>query len=303
MPIVRTKEVTAAALLLEARTVLDRAGVPAPQLEAELLLAGSLGCRRIDLYLEPNRSIEPDQAHVFRARITRRSRREPLQYITGEVEFDGLTLAIRPGVFIPRPETELIVEEAQRIAPAPSRILDLCTGSGALAVALAKRFPHTKVVATDLNETALQTASQNAARHQSLSRITFLQGDLFAPLEADQERFDLIVCNPPYISERDRPTLPPEVRDYEPALALFAPEEGTAIYRRVLRQASLYLAPGGVLLFELGAGQSAWFRSFAEAETDFIPTFLPDFANIDRIARCICADGRPKRTEMGPLDG
>lgn len=286
MPNVRTNEATLAALLQEGIALLDQAGVPSPQLEAALLLADSVNARRIDLYLEPSRPVASEQASLFHARLARRARREPLQYITGEVDFDGLSLAVGPGVFIPRPETELIVEAAQALAPPPSRILDLCTGSGALAVALAKRFPAARLVATDLSGRALEAAQANAARHGTLPQIAFLQGDLFAPLRAGEDRFDLIVCNPPYIPERDRPTLPPEVRDYEPAEALFAAEEGTAIYRRALRQAPFFLAPGGTLLFELGAGQAAWFRAFAEQETEFIPTFIPDFAKIDRVVLC-----------------
>lgn len=286
MPITKTKERTISELLREGACFLEEQGIASPRREVELLLSTLLSCRRIDLYVEPERLVSSDQERLFREQLTRRARREPIQYITGQVEFCGLSLSVRPGVFIPRPETELIVEMARTIQPPSQRILDLCTGSGALAIALAKQFPHSEVIATDIDETALEVASANAERHGALSQIHFVQGDLFAPLRAKSDRFDLIVCNPPYIPERDRPTLQPEVRDYEPARALFAPEEGTEFYRRILGEAPSFLKQEGYLLFELGAGQAAWFQVFAAQETEFNVTFLQDVAGIDRIAVC-----------------
>ncbi|MFY9271005.1 MAG: peptide chain release factor N(5)-glutamine methyltransferase [Candidatus Manganitrophaceae bacterium] len=284
MPI--TKEQTVSDLLQEGTLFLLHAGSSSPRREAELLLLDLLACRRLDLYLEPHQPVSSDQEALFRTRLTRRAHHEPVQYITGNVEFCGLTLHVRPGVFIPRPETELIIEAARFLVPSPRRILDLCTGSGALAIALAAVFPESSIVATDLKVIPLATAAANAARHGDLNRIGFIQGDLFSPLRPGEGRFDLIVCNPPYIPERDRPTLSPEVRDHEPEEALFAPEEGTAFYRRVLKEAPSFLTQEGILLLELGAGQSAWFRRFAEGETDFDPSFIQDIAGIDRIAVC-----------------
>ncbi|NKE69607.1 peptide chain release factor N(5)-glutamine methyltransferase [Nitrospiraceae bacterium HYJII51-Mn-bac16s-1-B09] len=286
MPITMTKEKTVSELLGQGTAFLEAQGIALPRREAELLLCALLSCRRIDLYLEPARPIETDQEGLFQSYLTRRARREPIQYITGQVDFCGLSISVRPGVFIPRPETELIVERARTISPAPCRILDLCTGSGALAIALAKEFPHSHVVAADIDERPLETARVNAERHGCLPQLYFVRGDLFAPLQAGADRFDLIVCNPPYIPERDRPTLQPEVRDFEPAQALFAPEEGTAFYRRILRKAPSFLTQEGSLLFELGAGQAAWFQAYAAQETMFSATFLQDPAGIDRIAVC-----------------
>lgn len=272
-------------LLQEAAAYLDRKGISFARQEAELLLASLLSLRRIDLYTRPEELVSPEQEALFRDRISRRGAHEPLQYLTGEVEFDRLSLIVRPGVFIPRPETEMIIEFVQAELPPPRTILDLCTGSGALAIALAKRFPAAAVVATDASEAALAVAALNADRHQCAARITFLKGDLFAPLDG-RGPFDLITCNPPYIPEADRSGLQPEVRDHEPSLALFASEEGTSFYRRVLQEVSPFLAPGGHLLFELGKGQSAWLKRFAERETSFSTRFIPDFAGIDRIAVC-----------------
>lgn len=286
MPITMTKEKTVSELLREGTRFLEEQGIASPQREAELLLCALLCCRRIDLYVEPARSVSSDYENIFREQLTRRVGREPIQYITGEVTFYGLSLSVRPGVFIPRPETELIVERASIIQPPPRCILDLCTGSGALAIALAKQFPPSHVVATDIGEIPLEVARVNAERHGCLTQIYFVQGDLFAPFQAGADCFDLIVCNPPYIPERDRSTLQPEVRDYEPALALFAPEEGTAVYRRILRDAPAFLKQAGHLLFELGAGQAAWFQEFAAQETEFNVRFLQDIAGIDRIAVC-----------------
>lgn len=286
MPITMTKEKTVSELLGQGTAFLEAHGIALPRREAELLLCALLFCRRIDLYVEPARPIETDQEGLFQSYLTRRARREPIQYITGQVDFCGLSLSVRPGVFIPRPETELIVERASMIEPAPRRILDLCTGSGALAIALAKLFPQSQIVATDMGETPLEIARANAERHRCLAQIRFVQGDLFAPLRAESDRFDLIVCNPPYIPERDRPSLQPEVRDHEPALALFAPEEGTAFYRRILQEVASFLTTTGHLLFELGAGQATWFQAYAAQETMFSATFLQDPAGIDRIAFC-----------------
>src|SRR5581483_7128159 len=276
---------TVSRLLQEAAVYLNRKGIPSARQEAELLLASLLSLRRIDLYTGPEAPVSPEQEALFRERISRRGAHEPLQYLTGEVEFDGLSLIVRPGVFIPRPETELIVEFVQTALPPPATVLDLCTGSGALAIALAKRFLAARVTATDASEAALDVARLNAGRHQCAAQITFLKGDLFAALEG-KGPFDVITCNPPYIPERDRPGLQPEVRDHEPSIALFAPEEGTSFYRRVLQEAASFLAPGGHLLFELGKGQSAWFEAFAEKETSFSTRFIPDFAGIDRIVVC-----------------
>lgn len=289
-------------LLQRGTAFLKAHGIPSPRLEAESLLCPVLSCKRIDLYTGPDRPCSEWQENLFWEGAWRRARHEPLQYITGEVDFSGLSFVVRPGVFIPRPETELIVEAVCAITPAPERILDLCTGSGALAVALALRLSSSKVTATDCSERALSNARLNVERHQCTDRVTLLKGDLFKVFQrengfregdAGPPRFDLIVCNPPYIPEEDCLRLQPEVRDYEPHRALFAPEKGTAFYRSILQEVPSFLAPGGHLLLELGIGQADWFEEFLKKDGRFQTTFIPDMAGIDRVA--ICTGRSPKQ--------
>jgi len=250
----------------------------------------------MDLYLSPEKALSLARCRQFQERLKRRALHEPLQYITGKVEFCDFSLMVRPGVFIPRPETELIVEESKVLFPYPKQILELCTGSGALAIALARQFPQAKVWATDLSHTALSLALDNIEGHQLASRITLLKGNLCEPLvDAPNvpKKFDLIACNPPYISEKDRPGLPPEVRDYEPEAALFAPESGYAFYRRILLEAPQLMRDQALLLLEMGAGQSDWLSSFVEKKTAFSLRFIRDWVGIKRVAYL----------KLGPSDG
>ncbi len=279
MPTATLEEKTILALLREGEQTLSE--IPSSRLEAELLLCRILSCRRIDLYLREMEHPASDDVSRFRAWLRRRSAREPLQYITGEVEFCGMTLRVSSGVFIPRPETEWMVEAAKQIVPTPRRILDLCTGSGALAIALARAFPEAVVAASDCSPIALAIAKDNAERHRC--QIAFREGDLLAPFESVMP-FDLIVCNPPYIAQTDRPHLQPEVRDYEPATALYAAEGGLAFYRRILEDAPTHLAPDGCLILEMGDGQSEWLRQQVEAQGRFTVAFLPDLSGTDRVA-------------------
>jgi release factor glutamine methyltransferase len=293
MPLAVTTDVSG--LLQKGTALLKAQGIPSPRLEAETLLCSVLSCKRIDLYTDPEKSCSEPQGNLFGEFIRRRSKREPLQYITGEVEFSGLSLAVWSGVFIPRPETELIVEAVCAISPVPERILDLCTGSGALAVALASRLPSSKVTAIDCSERALSNARLNIERHQCTDRVSLLKGDLFEAFQCgsklrerggDSTRFDLIVCNPPYIPEEECSDLQPEVRDYEPHAALFAPDRGRAFYRSIVQDAPAFLRPGGHLLFELGIGQADWLEAKLKKEKRFKARFIADMAGIDRVAVC-----------------
>ncbi len=288
-------ETTILTLLQEATRTLQEAGIVSPRLEAELLLCKILGCRRIDLYLRPSpiERLSAEDNTRFEAWLFRRAAREPLQYITGEVEFCGILLHVSRGVFIPRPETEWLVEAAKQIAPAPRRILDLCTGSGALAIALARQFPEAEVYASDLSPMALAVARENAKRHPCA--ISFREGDLFAPFE--RALFGLIVCNPPYIAEAERPHLQPEVRDYEPAEALYAGEGGIAFYRRLLLEAPAYLTSGGSLILEMGDRQAEWLRKQVGGRHTL--KFLPDLSGTDRVA-VLNFSGRPLKPPLTP---
>ncbi len=291
-------------LLETGATFLEAHEIDAARLEAEHLLAARLHGDRLKLFLDAKKVVSSDVRKGFLEDLSRRAAHEPLQYIIGEVEFCGLPFCVSKGVFIPRPETELILEAALNLPKPPIKILDLCTGSGALAVALAASFKDSAVTATELSDDALKMAIHNAKKNHCLSQITFLKGDLLDPLKKkglDVSGFDLIVSNPPYISEADRDTLPPEVRDYEPALALFAEDEGRAFYRRILFEAPDFLNDEGVILLELGHEQSQWLRHFIKNEINPSDkkvhlSFITDWAGIERIARIVFESGSFKGT-------
>ncbi len=298
-------------VLRNAEHFLAACGVPAPRREAEALLCHFLSLSRMDLWLDRDRLIPSNAATRWRVWLTRRGRREPIQYITGEVAFCGRVFSVAPGVFIPRPETEFLVEAAKTRSPAPTRILDLCAGSGVLAVTLAHLFPTASVVASDQSACALSCARANARRHPCDRPIAFLQGDLFDALaprvhdtragtENRRDCFDLIVSNPPYIARRDAASLPPEVREYEPHTALFGGEDGTAIYRRIFDRVGAHLAADGWLILELGDGQAAWLRTLAQQTTTWghdAVTFLPDFSGAERVAICRKRSSKAADTE------
>jgi release factor glutamine methyltransferase len=225
-----------------------------------------------------------DVANALRALVQRRAAGEPLQYITGETEFYRLPIAVNRDALIPRPETELLVEKAVELArdfPRP-RILDVGTGSGAIAIALAHECPAAKITATEISEAALRLACRNAANMGVANRIRFLQGDLLEPVAA--EKFDLVVSNPPYVPERDRDSLSVEVRDFEPPQALFAGEDGLAIYHRLIPTAVRALVSGGYVLLEIGYGQTESVGTLL-AQSGFTGIkFTPDLQGIPRIA-------------------
>jgi release factor glutamine methyltransferase len=256
-------------------------GIRSARLEAESLFCHFLSLCRIDLLMRPEQMISSAQKQRLMSAVARRGAGEPIQYLTGEVTFCGLLFRVGPGVFIPRPETEFIVEAARALHPAPRRILDLCTGSGALAIALAKQFPSATLTAIDASEAALSFAAINGQRHRA--EVTFLHGDLFGPLAPTERPFDLIVSNPPYVARADASTLPREVVDHEPHAALFGGEDGTQFYRRIFDEVGARLASGGTMLLELGYGQATWLPSHAPT---WQVTFLPDLAGIDRVAIC-----------------
>ncbi|WP_305042109.1 peptide chain release factor N(5)-glutamine methyltransferase [Geoalkalibacter sp.] len=227
-------------------------GIESARLDADLLLAKTLGVDRVGLYLRYDQPLNAEELRLFRARVARRARREPLAYILGEVEFWSLAFALTPDVLIPRPDTEVLVEEALARGPEEARVLDVGTGSGAIAVSLAVERPAWQVAALDVSPAALAVAQGNAHRHQVAERLRFLQGDL---ARLPQEEFDLIVANPPYIPSADLAGLMPDVRDHEPHLALDGGPDGLAAYRALAAQAPSRLRSGGSLLVEIGQGQ------------------------------------------------
>lgn len=240
-------------------------GVPDAKLDADLLLAHVLGLRRLDLYLDIERPLTDAQLDQLRPLVKRRADREPLQYILGFVEFCGLCLKVDPRVLIPRPETEELVERIQQaLDSAPRRILDLGTGSGAIAIALAREYPEAETTAVDLSEDALVLARENAAAHASKNPVRFLRGNWLEPL-AQADCFDLIVANPPYLSEDEMATAEPEVAVHEPRSALASAEDGLDDLRQILAVAPRHLSGGGLLALETGIAQHAALEQMAAA--------------------------------------
>ncbi len=234
-------------------------GIESPRLEAELLLGAVLGLDRIKLITESMRPLAPAELTSFKELITRRRRNEPTAYLLGKREFYGRMFAVGPGVLIPRPDTEALVETALGRTADRSmsgRALDLCTGSGCVAITFARERPTWQVTGTDLSPDALAIAQQNALRLGAIWNMRWLGGDLFAPLGEAERVFDLITANPPYIPAAEVETLAPTVRDFEPRLALDGGPDGLVLMRRLVAEAPRHLAPGGVLAVEIMAGTS-----------------------------------------------
>jgi len=252
--------------------------------DAELLLLHAAGIGRAALLAHSNQELELAAATHYEVLLERRREGEPIQYITGTCEFYGLPFRVTPDALIPRPETEHLVESVLALASvfAEPRIVDVGTGSGAIAVALAHKLPGSHIAAIDVSEAVLDLARENASRNGVAERIRFLQGDLLAP--AAGETFDFVVSNPPYVPTCDRDSLAIEVREYEPGLALFAGEDGLEIYRQLIPAACGVLASGGFIALETGCGQSeAVGRLLAGA--GFIEVrFAPDLQGIERVA-------------------
>ena len=268
---------------------LENHGVESPRLNIELLLAHLLGKRRLDLYLEFERELDEPTLAKLREMVKRRAAGEPLQYITGEAEFCGLKFVVDRRVLIPRPETELLVETVleqvkPRLTLHASRftLVDLGTGSGCIAVALAKKVDGAEVYATDSSAEALAVARGNAARHGVEKKIRFLQGDLLQVIP-DSLRVDVLVSNPPYIASGELAGLPKEVRDFEPVQALVAGEDGLKVIRRIVSDASRFLLPDGILALELGAGQRAAVESLCAARGLQVTKVVKDLQGHERV--------------------
>jgi release factor glutamine methyltransferase len=252
--------------------------------DAELILLHTLQIPRITLIAHPDDELSANQRTAYEDSIARRLHHEPIQYITGQQEFYGLTLKVTPAVLIPRPETEHLVEAVLKLLPAnePLKIADIGTGSGAIAIALAAHLPQAAITALDISAEALAIATANAHEHQVADRIRFLQSDLLSALNPEAETFDAIVSNPPYVAEADRETLHPQVRDHEPATALFAGKTGLDIYRRLVPQAYSALKTNGLLALEIGHDQQDGVASLLQ--TWWNVSFINDLQQIPRVA-------------------
>lgn len=262
----------------------EKQDVDAPRLTAELLLAFVLRCQRVKLYMELDRPLTKDELARFKALLQRRLAGEPTQYLLGQKEFYGRSFSVDPRVLIPRSETELLVEAVLRALPKaePTRVLDLCTGSGCIAVSIAAERPQASVWATDLSAEALEVARTNALAVGVDARVTFFHGDLFAPLPADAT-FDVIVSNPPYVSTGSLSALQREVQA-EPRLALDGGPDGLVLLTRIAQAALPRLKPGGLLAFEHGDEQAEAMRALLTRVGCHDVKLEKDLARLDRLA-------------------
>ncbi len=272
--------------LKKAETAFRLAGVSEAGRNAELLLSHLLGLRRHELFISSARLLTGDEEKSFRELLERRKRREPVQHIIGSTEFRGLEMELSKATLIPRPETELVVDEALRVLSGASdvAIIDLCTGSGCIAISLAIELPTARIWATDISIEALAVAGRNAIRHGVADRIDFLRGDLYDALNGAglERKAAIIVSNPPYIPDHEIQRLAPEVAVWEPRPALAGGHDGLVFIRRIILGADNYLANNGHLVMEFGAGQSNLVREFTE-ESGFECEIKKDLSNIERI--------------------
>ena len=268
-------------------------GLDSPRLSAELLLSGVLAMKRIELYTQFDRPVAGQQLDRLHDLVKRAGQSEPVAYLVGKTEFYSLEFDITPACLIPRPETELLAERAiefLRTRSGTQFVCDLCTGCGCIAIAIAKNFHDARLIATDICDAALNVAAQNIEKHQLKDRIQLLCGDLFEPImpQLDVEKFDLIVCNPPYVSAVEFEALDKNVKDYEPELALFAGEDGLDVYRRIIERVDSFLKSDAALMLEIGYSQGQAVRELLEQAGCFTEiTIEKDFNDNDRIATAI----------------
>jgi len=265
-------------------------GIDSPRLSAELLLSYVLSMKRIELYMQFDKPIAKEQLDRLHDLVRRAGQQEPIAYLTGKTEFYSLELEVSPDCMIPRPETELLVErsiEFLRERRGTQFVCDLCTGCGCIAVAIGKNFANSQIIATDICGAALSVAAENVEKYQLGDRVKLLCGDLFEPLvpQLDIEKFDLIVCNPPYVSSAEFEKLDKNVKDYEPKSALFAGEDGLDIYRRVAEKVHQFLKDNATLMLEIGYAQGEAVRELFEQTDIFAEIKIEkDFHDNDRIA-------------------
>jgi len=257
--------------------------IASPRLDAELLVAKALGIDRVGLYLDLNRPLVDAELGAIRPLVARRREREPVAYILGHRDFHGRRFLVTPAVLIPRPDTETLVEHALRCIPddAPCRVLDIGTGSGAIAVTIAAERPLARVTATDISEAALTVAAENAERNEVASRIRFERANLLR----DVEQYDVIISNPPYVARSEIETLQPEIREHEPIGALEGGEDGLDVIKALLSATEPATASGAQLLIEVGADQAISVIDFATAHTAWQP--VGTYLDINRIERVV----------------
>lgn len=268
---------------------LTRHGVESPRLQIELMLSHLLAMPRLNLYLQFERVLGEAELGRLREMVQRRGRREPLQQILGSTSFCGIEIGVSRAVLIPRPETEILAERAWRwlnirseSKGAAAVCLDLCTGSGCLALAVAGHCQAAEIHASDISPEALVVARSNVTRLGFPDRVQFHEGDLFSALP-EGRKFDLIISNPPYIPKAVIGSLEPEVRDYDPRLALDGGDDGLDFYRRIAREGAGWLESEGVLMLEIGDGQGAEVKNILEEEKWIVTAIVPDYSQRERI--------------------
>jgi len=265
-------------------------GIDSPRLSAELVLSHVVGLKRIELYTQFDKHVSKEQLDMLHDLVKRAGQNEPIAHIVGKTEFYSLELDITPDCLIPRPETEVLVERAiefLRTRTSKQLVCDLCTGSGCVAMAIAKNFSNADIIATDISDAALKTAAKNIEKHQLKERIRLLCGDLFDPVmpQLDVGKFDLIVCNPPYVSAPEFESLNKNVKDYEPKSALLAGADGLDIYRRIVEKVDDFLKPDAALMLEIGYRQGPAVRELLEKAGCFGEiTIEKDLYDNDQIA-------------------
>ncbi len=287
-------------------------GIESPRLSAELLLSEILGLKRIELYTQHDKPVAKNELDKLHGLVKRAGQNEPVAYLVGKTEFYSMELLVTPNCLIPRPETELLVQRAVEFLrthsndgrgtieegydmnhplsivhnPSVTMVCDLCTGCGCIAAAIAKNFTNARIIATDICDSALAVAASNVEKHQLRDRITLLSGDLFEPIipQLDKGKFDLIVCNPPYVTADEYEKLDKNVKDYEPRLALFAGVDGLDIYRRIVERVDEFLKPDSALMMEIGYAQGQAVKELLEQTGVFADIKIEkDFSNNDRI--------------------
>lgn len=275
--------------LQEGTSFLARKGVTSARLDAELLLGKVMGAGRESLYVDDEMPLQGSERRRFQRLVERRARREPVSYITGQWEFWSLEFLVTPAVLVPRPETELLVEivlalMAQFDEGLPLKLLDLGTGSGVIAVSLAKEQRNGEIWATDLSGEALEIARANATHHGVERKIHFLQGDLFEPVKEYRRFFQMVISNPPYVRRGEMKHLPREIQDWEPKAAIDGGWDGLDLYRRIIQEGHRYLVDGGLMALEIGADMgSEVSRLFAATGCFSKCSMYKDYAGRDRV--------------------
>lgn len=277
--------ITIADAIREGAEIFHDAGLVEARREAGGLLQHVIGRDRTFVLAHPEQQLTDGQLQTFQELLKRRAAGEPLQYLTAQQSFFGLDFEVAPGVLIPRPETELLVEVALEMiqgTPAPS-ICDVGTGSGCIAITLLHQRTDAHVVAIDISPAAIEIAKRNAIRHQVDDRLTFVRGNCFSLLSPAEFFFDLIVSNPPYLAENDFPGLQREVKDHEPREALAGGPDGLDVVRRLLSESDAFLKPGGHLLIEIGFNQASTVQSLLEKQEWLVKGIRPDLQGIPRV--------------------